>query len=166
MKCIKLLLESGASIVDDYDINGRSLIHQLVIHGGKLPRDNSNNGVEGSQITYSITFPMQNNQNDNRICEDISLISWILENIPQAEYSKVLSKDAFERRPLHYAAIGGFGKITKILLDFCIIRTEQFSEFSDTFWFDNDGFTPLSYAITRGNAEVVNCILEVRNNGI
>jgi len=61
MRCIKLLLNSGASIQEDEDINERSLIHKLVIHGGKLPKDKSSSmksniiGLEGSQMTYFAT---------------------------------------------------------------------------------------------------------------
>ncbi|CAI2163526.1 15600_t:CDS:10 [Funneliformis geosporum] len=177
MKCIKLLLESGASIADDYDINERSMIHKLAINGGKLPLDNSssltstscspiNNGnsSEGQMIYSVTTFQMQNFQSEV-VCEDINLISWILEYIPQAEYSNVSSADAFGRRPLHYAAINGFEKITGLLLEF-VIRTGQFSleqGFSDPSWFDNDGFTPLFYAIRRGHTKVVDCIIKGSN---
>ncbi|CAG8559760.1 16394_t:CDS:10 [Funneliformis mosseae] len=164
-----------SDIADDYDINERSLIHKLVINGGKLPSDNSssltscspiNNGnSSGGQMIYSITtFQVQNCQSQV-VCEDINLISWIFENIPQAEYSKVSSTDAFGRRPLHYAAINGFEKITGLLLGF-VIRTGQFSlqqGFSDPSWFDNDGFTPLFYAIIRGHTKVVNCIIKGSN---
>ncbi|RIA99322.1 Glycerophosphoryl diester phosphodiesterase family-domain-containing protein [Glomus cerebriforme] len=185
MRCIKLLLKSGASIVDDDDINERSLIHKLMIHGGRLPKDKSSplttpsssptnsvigpEGLQITQITYSTeTFLTQkDSKNDdgrtNNICEDTSLISLILENVPETEYSKVLLKDVFGRRPLHYAAINGFEKSTKILLEF-LIKTDQFPSqqgFSDPSWFDNDGLTPLLCAVLRGHTTVVNCIIKV-----
>jgi glycerophosphodiester phosphodiesterase len=179
--CIKLLLNSGASIYEDEDINERSLIHKLVIHGGKLPEDNLTTshisptnsnviGLEGSQMTYFATaFQMGKDPKSiyykNNFNEDVSLISWILENIPQTEYSKVSFKDAFGRRPLHYAAINGFEKYTKILLEF-LIKTGQFplqQGFNDLSWFDNDGFTPLLYAVLCGHTTVVNCIIKVGN---
>ncbi|GBC00079.1 hypothetical protein RclHR1_03740003 [Rhizophagus clarus] len=185
MKCIKLLLNSGASIHDDENINERSLIHKLVIYGGELPKDESSPSatphnssmnsnfisLEGSQITYFATaFQTQKDSknirfNTNNDSEDISLLSWILENIPQTEYSKVSFKDAFGRKPLHYAAVKGFEKSTKILLEF-LIRTGQYSlqqGFNDPSWFDNDGFTPLLYAVLCGHTSVVNCIIKVGN---
>ncbi|CAB4416918.1 unnamed protein product [Rhizophagus irregularis] len=175
MRCIKLLLNSGASIHEDEDINERSLIHKLVIHGGKLPKDKSSPtnsnviGLEGSQMTYFATvFHMQKDfksiyYKTNNVSEDVSLISWILEHIPQIENSKVSFRDAFGRSPLHYAAINGFENCTKILLEF-LIRTEQFplqQGFNDPSWFDNDGFTPLLYAVLCGHTTVVNCIIKV-----
>ncbi|CAB4400624.1 unnamed protein product [Rhizophagus irregularis] len=174
MRCIKLLLNSGASIHEDEDINERSLIHKLVIHGGKLPKDKSSPtnsnviGLEGSQMTYFATvFHMQKDfksiySKTNNVSEDVSLISWILEHIPQIENSKVSFRDAFGRSPLHYAAINGFENCTKILLEF-LIRTEQFplqQGFNDPSWFDNDGFTPLLYAVLCGHTTVVNCIIK------
>lgn len=176
LRCINLLLNSGASIHEDEDINERSLIHKLVIYGGKLPKDKSSPtnsnvfGLEASQMTYFATaFHMRKdfksiNYKINKVSEDVSLISWILEHIPQTEYSKISFRDAFGRSPLHYAAINGFENCTKILLEF-LIRTGQFplQGFNDPSWFDNDGFTPLLYAVLCGHTTVVNYIIKVGN---
>lgn len=173
MKCVKLLLHSGASIIDNDDINGRSLIHHLVINNGKLPRDTSPGSpttsnmmsTEGLQMTYFTTafLTQKNSKSDDGKFEDTSLISWILESIPQTDHSKISFRDAFGRSPLHYAAIKGFEKLSQILLEF-LIKTGQFSlqqGFNDPTWFDNDGFTPLLYAVLRGHTTVVNCIIKV-----
>lgn len=177
MRCIKLLLNSGASIQEDEDINERTLIHKLVIHGSKLPKDKSSPtnsnviGLEGSQMTYFATaFQSRKDSKSiyyrtNNASEDVGLMSWILEHIPQTEYSKVSLRDAFGRKPLHYAAVNGFENYTKILLEF-LVRTEQFplqQGFNDPSWFDNDGFTPLLYAVFCGHTTVVNCIIKVGN---
>ena len=158
------LLDSGANIIIDDDINQQSLIHKLVIHGGKLPRDRP------SQLTASsYALSSSSSGNNSTLSEDISLICLILENIPQSLYATVSTRDSFGKRPLHYSSLCGFSEITNLLLEFLISRTEQLPPlqgFNDPSWFDNDGFTPLLYAASRGHAAVLNCFINAGISGM
>ncbi|CAG8636760.1 20592_t:CDS:10 [Dentiscutata erythropus] len=153
-ECIKLLLESGANIHDEEDINERSLIHKLVIHGGILPKGNVTTPPISSSISSSVSSPIL-------IPDDPRIIACILDHHPSD--SQALSLDVYGKSPLHYAAIKGLVQITQTLLEF-LKRTGQFSleaGFNDRVWFDGDGYSPLFYATLKNNVQLVDCIIRI-----
>ncbi|CAG8676126.1 23030_t:CDS:2 [Cetraspora pellucida] len=147
--CIKQLILSGVNILEEKDINKRSLIHKLVINGGILPR--------GNVTTSPATSPTLNNSSSS---DYPRIISCILEHLP--EHTHVFSLDIYGKNPLHYAASKGFVQITKTLLEY-LMRVEQFSlemAFNDNVWFDDNGYTPLFYATLNNKVEIIDCIME------
>ncbi|CAG8517848.1 33345_t:CDS:2, partial [Racocetra persica] len=146
MNCIKLLIVSGVNILEEKDINKRSLIHKLVINGGILPT----------------TSPAASPTLDNSfLSDDPRIISCILEHLPN--HTQAFSVDIYGKNPLHYAAIKGFERITKTLLEY-LMRVEQFTlemGFNDKVWYDDDGYTPLFYATLNNNVDVIDCIIRI-----
>ncbi|CAG8500548.1 1090_t:CDS:10, partial [Acaulospora colombiana] len=169
--CIRLLLKSGAGIIDEEEINQRSLVHKLAMHGRCLPAEK---GFQLNDLTsdmrYSHTSLSFTNKRENCVenvsdisvpdADDPEIISIILEHLPPTECFQASMPDVFGRRPLHYSAMNGFLRITKILLEY-LIKTKQLDKFEDPAWFDNDGYTPFFYAVSRGHTKVVECIIEV-----
>jgi len=72
------------------------------------------------------------------------LVAICAESVPQL----LERADAYERRPLHYAAMHGHSDIVSFLLARSIPSAT-----------DMDGYTPLMYAITRGHLEVVRILV-------
>ncbi|KAF9988609.1 Glycerophosphocholine phosphodiesterase [Mortierella antarctica] len=96
--------------------------------------------------------------------DDPTLITFILKELSSYALQDSLctlksTADIFGRRPLHYAAMHGFPNITRALIN-DLKASGEFVDFSNPYWFDTDGFTPLIYAVSRGQAAVLQILIE------
>ncbi|KAG5461046.1 MAG: hypothetical protein BJ554DRAFT_6830, partial [Olpidium bornovanus] len=177
-KCIAYLLGRGASISPRDDISGRTLLHCLAISGGALP------SRERGSTAWRMEFPLTSKGSENKLFgtdtreeetrlqagqDDPTLISFILDNIPTKRGWSL--PDLRGRRPLHYAALNGYANIAKVLVkahmegvaaaeSFMSASKGNCSPFTPPCWCDNDGYTPLFYAVLQGHTEVVKVFIE------
>lgn len=159
-QCITLIMSYGAGSLLA-NVNDQTVLHRLAIAGGKFPKtvkdDQSN---DESQLDGGV--PVQSQSPGLR--DDPALIAFILKQSSSFAKDDSLgtlksTADIFGRRPLHYAAMHGYPEITRALIS--DLRTSgEFIDFSDPYWFDTDGFTPLIYAVSRGQASVVKVLVE------
>ncbi|KAG0246874.1 Glycerophosphoryl diester phosphodiesterase family-domain-containing protein [Mortierella sp. GBAus27b] len=159
-QCIELILSFGAGSLLA-NVNDQTVLHRLAIEGGIFTKAvESNQNSDKSQLTAETsTQPQSPVQRD-----DPKLISFILKQLSLATKQDSLATlkstaDIFGRRPLHYAAMHGYPEITKALIN-DLKASGEFIDFSDPYWFDTDGFTPLIYAVSRGHAGVVKVLIE------
>ncbi|ORZ14419.1 Glycerophosphoryl diester phosphodiesterase family-domain-containing protein [Lobosporangium transversale] len=107
---------------------------------------------------------MVNHKEISVVRDDPTTITFILQQLSSCAQQNSLctlksTADIFGRRPLHYAAMHGFPNIARALLQ-DLKGSGEFVDFSDPYWFDTDGFTPLIYAVSRGQAEVLKVLIE------
>ncbi|KAF9433187.1 Glycerophosphocholine phosphodiesterase [Entomortierella beljakovae] len=147
--CIAFILSLGTGALLA-NVNDQTVLHKLAIEGG----------------IYSKTSESDNEQEDSRhvLKDDPELITFILKQISSNTERNSLcalksTADIFGRRPLHYAAMYNYPNIAKALIE-DLRATGEFIDFSDHYWLDNDGFTPLIYAVSRGNSETLKVLIE------
>jgi len=158
--CIALIMKIGSGSLLA-NINDQTVLHRLTIEGGNFARtveDDQDNAA--SELNDGA--PAQSRPPAQR--DDPELISFILKQLSSYSDQNSLctlksTADIFGRRPLHYAAMHGYPNITKALID-DLKSSGEFIDFSDPYWFDTDGFTPLIYAVSRGQAGVVQVLVE------
>jgi len=143
------------------NVNEQTVLHKLAIEGGTFSKssDSERRPSFGSLLTektpqIAVKTPM----------DDPTLISFILNQISSYAATDSLcalksTADIFGRRPLHYAAMHGYTNITRALLT-DLKSSGEFVDFSSPYWLDTDGFSPLIYAVTRGQAGVLQILIE------
>ncbi|KAG0089523.1 Glycerophosphocholine phosphodiesterase, partial [Podila epicladia] len=151
-KCIALIMtfSTGALIVN---VNDQTVLHRLAIEGGNFHTKNNKSGTSLDKHTDVHTRT-----------DDPTLISFILQQLSTLTLKDSLctltsTSDIFGRRPLHYAAMHGYANITRALLN-DIKASGEFIDFSNPYWLDTDGITPVIYAVSRGHANVLKVLVE------
>ena len=123
------------------DINERSLVHKLVLHGGVMPQD----------------VPAE-----NPVSDDITLLDAILKTSKDATLM-LSSTDIFGRIPLHYAALNGYPKIAKLIvqhMEEAAMERRSKKIIGSTFG-DHEGHSSLFYAVVHGFKDVVQVLTDV-----
>ncbi|RUS26593.1 Glycerophosphoryl diester phosphodiesterase family-domain-containing protein, partial [Jimgerdemannia flammicorona] len=179
--CIDFLLSRGASIVDPDDINERTLLHKLAIHGGSIPEHKPGNPRSSSSFIpplfyfqktspttalrtrnapASPTIPLDSTHKP-AASDDIDIVAFILQRIPRG--TPALQQDISGRYPIHYAAINGHARIARTLMEHMVVSGEfdVGRGFGDAVWFDHEGFNPVFYAVLRGHVEVIEALIDV-----
>ncbi|GJJ70849.1 glycerophosphodiester phosphodiesterase [Entomortierella parvispora] len=159
-QCIAYLMSFGAGTLM-VNVNEQTVLHKLAIEGGVFSKS------QDSERRPNIGSLLPEKTPENVIKapkDDPALISFILNQISSYASTDSLcalksTADIFGRRPLHYAAMYGFTNITRALLN-DLKATGEFVDFSSPYWLDTDGFSPLIYAVTRGQAGVLRILIE------
>ncbi|KAF9115356.1 Glycerophosphocholine phosphodiesterase [Mortierella sp. AM989] len=158
-QCIALILSLGTGALY-VNVNDQTVLHKLAIEGGifyKAPE------TDNKSVFQSNGKSSQEHQS-TKPKDDPELITFILKQLSSFTEENLLctlksTADIFGRRPLHYAAMHGFPNIARALIR-DLKATGEFINFSDPYWLDNDGFTPLIYAVSRGQAETLRILIE------
>lgn len=136
------------------NVNEQTVLHKLSIDGGAFAQTQEPvSGAFGSTADHQ---PVPK--------DDPTLITFILQQLSSNTQLESLcalnsTADIFGRRPLHYAAMHGYPNITRALLK-DLKTSGEFIDFSNPYWFDTDGFTPLIYAVSRGHHAVMKVLIE------
>ncbi|KAI3637904.1 hypothetical protein MIR68_004553 [Amoeboaphelidium protococcarum] len=72
--------------------------------------------------------------------------------------SLLMKQDYDGKLPLHYCALNNSKLIMKVLLEFYLPFWSELEQI----WYDNDGFTPIIYAVIKGHSEVVQELLVIK----
>ncbi|KAI9593247.1 Glycerophosphoryl diester phosphodiesterase family-domain-containing protein [Syncephalis fuscata] len=206
IKCVGLLIDLGAGALAKDDVNERTLLHKLALHGGRLPenpvdpntRRVTSDGAAGAAyffpctslsrtrglrshitppssaststtssgplapVTITTSAVSSGDPELSTINDDPTLIELVLEQLPTSFVTD--APDIFGRRPLHYAALNGFPRVASALIhDLHRRHTEggtRIIDLSADAWCDNEGYTPLFYAVLRGHAETVRVLID------
>ncbi|KAI8823103.1 Glycerophosphoryl diester phosphodiesterase family-domain-containing protein [Fimicolochytrium jonesii] len=140
LSSIALLLQSPhlVSVPIYNDINHRSLLHKLAILGAALKPKGE---VEGTPNLIER--------------DDPTLLKYVLSRIPQDMAEQALRvQDFFGRTPLHYTALYGLQRTAQALLSFLPAGSLTGS------WVDDDGHSPMFYAVVRGFVDVVIVLID------
>ncbi|KAF9907194.1 Glycerophosphocholine phosphodiesterase, partial [Lobosporangium transversale] len=155
-QCIALIMSFGAGSLM-VNVNEQTVLHRLTIEGGTF--------TKASDIEDDQSMSKQHEHKEISVVrDDPTTITFILQQLSSCAQQNSLctlksTADIFGRRPLHYAAMHGFPNIARALLQ-DLKGSGEFVDFSDPYWFDTDGFTPLIYAVSRGQAEVLKVLIE------
>lgn len=152
--CIDVLVKElerggGNPFVDKSDITGRSFFHQLMLALGKNPKEALTKYPPAPPSHRMLTHA---NGPDSKRHENAAAtgISHILDKF-QAQCGPVLiSRDLYQRTPLHYAGQYGLKDVVLVLLSFLkkhqLVASGVPIDYVDV-WGDHDGLTPLHLAI-------------------
>ncbi|KAJ3145128.1 Glycerophosphocholine phosphodiesterase [Geranomyces variabilis] len=139
-KCINVLLERPELVSQplETDLNQRSIIHRLVILGASLK---SKNGTQTPSVIDK---------------DDPTLLKYVLERVSKdVAESAMRVTDFLGRTPLHYTALYGLARTANALLGFLPEGPINLKGH----WLDDDGHSPLFYAVVRGFVDVVLVLL-------
>ncbi|KAF9179517.1 Glycerophosphocholine phosphodiesterase [Haplosporangium sp. Z 11] len=156
-QCIALIMSLGAGTLM-VNVNEQTVLHKLAIEGGTFAKTQDS---EMEQTSPSSAKPTEHVPAPR---DDPTLITFILQQLSEYASQDSLctlksTADIFGRRPLHYAAMYGFANITRaLMLD--LKASGEFVDFSNPYWFDTDGFTPLIYAVSGGRAGALQVLIE------
>lgn len=178
-QCLAYLIKAGADISGADDMNERSFLHLLVISGGSFHRIDSlfskfRHKSPGWSHDYSLALPFDDDEEEDPHRDDPDLLTFILD-LSESAASHLVVPDIFGRIPLHYAALYGYHRITKVLVKHLknfeptvppagspadVIRRNQPLGCS---WVDHEGHSSLFYAVLRGHHEVVRILIDLEN---
>ncbi|CAO3573204.1 unnamed protein product [Mortierella alpina] len=159
-QCISLIMSFGAGTLLA-NVNDQTVLHKLAIEGGTFAKTQDADSTPPSSHAHPYKsgecLPMAPR-------DDPSLIAFILKELSSYAQQDSLctlksTADIFGRRPLHYAAMHGFPNIARALIN-DLKASGEFVDLSNPYWFDTDGFTPLIYAVSRGQAGVLQVLIE------
>ncbi|KAI9190800.1 Glycerophosphoryl diester phosphodiesterase family-domain-containing protein [Polychytrium aggregatum] len=147
-RCVAYLLQKGGSVAPEAgDVNERTLVHRLVVHGGVLATERHSSRHRG---------------------DETGLIETVLNTSTEA-VEALFQVDGFGRTPLHYSTLLNLPRTAKLILE--RMRTHRArqvaaspildpSNLIDLKWCDYDGQTPVFYAVVKGHAEVLKALVD------
>ncbi|OZJ03201.1 hypothetical protein BZG36_05020, partial [Bifiguratus adelaidae] len=175
-KIIEHLIEAGPVLLDPEDVNERSILHLLALHGGRLPKLYLDTTEEEARVfqtmedaqrgllkVHNIVFPVgvttgastekrpikANNSN-----EDTALLEFILSKLPPQ--TRIAQQDINGCTPIHVAVLQGYPNTARILLRHARTRSHEYDTnpvsgvtFLDECWLDKDVRSPLFCAVSR-----------------
>ncbi|KAJ3022091.1 Glycerophosphocholine phosphodiesterase [Thoreauomyces humboldtii] len=144
-RCIDLLLKTPDLISTPLpaDINQRTIIHRLVILGAAIRSRNGDVRQTPSLIDK----------------DDPTLLRYLLERVaPDVAERALKVRDFLGRTALHYTALYGLPRTAESLMHFLPFGRIERS------WSDDDGHSPLFYAVVRGFVDVVLLLLKTWSN--
>ncbi|KAJ3049678.1 Glycerophosphocholine phosphodiesterase [Rhizophlyctis rosea] len=118
------------------DVHKRNVLHKLIVKAGSP-------STPASQTALG------------RFSDEDGMVLGLLQLVPADVAERTItSKDLLRRTPLHYATLFGLTKVAEELLQFL-----PRGALDQHGWTDDDGHTPVFYAIVKGHADIVDLFL-------
>lgn len=161
---VKVLLAHINVLQDSHELNGRTILHKLVINKARQRNPNQEdpshmrlflNPAYSPAVSDSLSKVYGSdgvNSND-----DAEALSFILDNIPENQHETLVALDEFGRTPLHYAAQHGLKLLTQVLLDY--MRKWKLTD-NKNGWKDADGVTPIQLAVAGNHPVTTKLIID------
>ena len=179
--CLGWLLARVDDLNEPEDINGRNVVHRLVIHIGRtksnMADQEANPVTLGSRLgnrhiqpAETSPFPVKSPKREEvtmltKDDEAVQILMFILDQLSPLQRMALKSQDSFGRLPLHYAAQYGFVVVCQIIM----ARMQAWDQFDAKDgidapeWQDNDGFAPLHLAVIGGHPLTTKALLHGEN---
>jgi len=192
LRCIELLLGQVKTLDEEDDINGRNIIHRLVISIGRTnglmisPQSESSTettaaaslNVVASQLfitpaesPISSPPPSTNAVECDGVLrlspndESVKLLDFILAHLSSNQRGALAARDTYGRLALHYAAQYGFVVLCKLIIKY--MREWNQFDVSDgidsAHWQDADGYAPLHLAVIGEHPKTTRTLLQAEN---
>ncbi|KAI8051958.1 Glycerophosphoryl diester phosphodiesterase family-domain-containing protein [Syncephalis plumigaleata] len=160
-KCIGLLIDLGAGALAKDDVNERTLLHKLALHGGRLPenpidastRRITSNGAAGAAYFFPCTA-LSNLVPHRDIRPPLHHLHCSV--LPPPQMPTTAASFITDAPDI-------FGRPSALIHDLHRRHTEggtRIIDLSADAWCDNEGYTPLFYAVLRGHAETVRVLID------
>lgn len=163
-----LLLWYLPSLNDRTEINGRNIIHRIVINQGRqlfgdVGRENriEKNYLNPAEAPKHWATPGEEVGELNPEAE-IGTFSTLLDRLQPHHRIAILSRDQYGQTPLHYAAYYGLKATTRVILE----RMKQWGyifgevNFDSPVWQDNEGATPMKLAVSGNHPKTTAVMIE------
>lgn len=179
LECIKCLLEKIDTVDEDDDMNKRNCIHRLVISMGRSRALESTSGTDAiaevSKSSKIITaaeppmrapgaFKVEERDADKTLGKEdpsCKLLVYLLNNLSPKQRHAIVTRDVYNRLPLHYSAQYGLVAASQELM-----RHMQDWEIFDVSggidsaaWQDVDGYAPLHLSVVGGHYRTTKALL-------
>lgn len=171
--CVKVLLNSIDRLEDSSELNGRTILHKLIISHARQQRAGSETNIGPPSFNRTLFLnPAVNpaasanlstaygrdgiNSND-----DVEALVFILNNMRPDQRHALIAVDEYKRTPLHYAAQHGLKQLTQVLID----RMKEWelidrgNGFDGPEWRNCDGYTPIQLAVFGNHPQTTQAIL-------
>ncbi|CAI5759916.1 unnamed protein product [Candida verbasci] len=164
--CIDEIWSQLANLYDSSDINGRNFFHQHIISLGKEQFIKEETLTPGETSNWLIG---SSNGPDNNHIINFQGLTYILKSKEfDFDLALLISKDHYNRTPLHYAAQYGLSHITQIVLDFLSkynLINKEISIDDINVWGDQENLTPLHLSIIGKHPKTTEILLKF-NHGL
>lgn len=192
LKCIDMLLGHITTLDEDDDINGRNIIHRLVISIGRakgLMISSQNDSSAEHDNTASLTVvpsqlfitpaesPISTPASSTNAIECdgtlelspnddmVKLLDFILAHLTPSLRGALAARDSYGRLALHYAAQYGFVVLCRLIIKY--MRDWNQFDVSDgidsAYWQDSDGYAPLHLAVIGEHPKTTLTLLQAEN---
>ncbi|CCX30608.1 Glycerophosphoryl diester phosphodiesterase family-domain-containing protein [Pyronema domesticum] len=190
-KCVELLLGKLATLDEEDDINGRNIIHRMVISIGRAkglmmsPQNDSFTEtippaslsvsprlfITPAEAPISAPPPSANTVECDgtlRLLPDdeaVQMLEYILSHLSSEQRGALAARDSYGRLPLHYAAQYGFVVLIKLLIKYM----REWNQFNVTDgidsadWQDADGYAPLHLAVIGEHPKTTRLLLQAES---
>ncbi|RDL37267.1 GDPD-domain-containing protein [Venustampulla echinocandica] len=177
-ECIAFLLKDIKTLDEPDDINGRNILHRLVISIGRTKSDSQaaqDTSVESDDMRYLTPASSQplgpsstkitESQLLSRDDESVKLLIYLLDHLEGDQRAALNSRDSYGRLPLHYAAQFGFVIVCQLVMkymqDWGQFDVENGIDAPE--WQDNEGLAPLHLSVIGGHPLTTQALLMGEN---
>ncbi|KAF8543531.1 glycerophosphocholine phosphodiesteras-like protein Gde1 [Trichophaea hybrida] len=192
LHCIELLLGQVRTLEEEDDINGRNIIHRLVISIGRTKslmispqRESSTETTAAASLNVvapqlfitpaespiSSPPPSTNTVECDGVLrlspndESVKLLDFTLAHLSSSQRGALAARDAYGRLALHYAAQYGFVVLCRLIIKY--MREWNQFDVSDgidsAHWQDADGYAPLHLAVIGEHPKTTRTLLQAEN---
>jgi glycerophosphodiester phosphodiesterase len=171
-ECVKVLLKHVNILTDSYELNGRTIIHKLIINNARQPRNSTDKSEPPAQRNLFLNPAFSPAVSDTlshvygsdgvNSNDEVDALVFILESITEEQHEALVAVDEFNRTPLHYAAQYGLKLLTKVVIDYMKRWNliDRGNGFDGPEWKDSDGVTPIQLAVAGNHPLTTKTILD------
>lgn len=174
-KCINLVLDYIETLEDKTELNGRNIIHRMVVSQGRqVFGDEGKEQRINKTVIYPAEFPQPSTNirgegpSESNPESELESLIYLLDCLRPRQKSAIISRDQYDRTPLHYSAQYGLKQMTRVLLKYMKDWELLIGEvnFDTPVWQDSEHETPLQLAVSNEHPKTTQVILENNSPGI
>ncbi|KAK9456296.1 Glycerophosphoryl diester phosphodiesterase family-domain-containing protein [Dipodascopsis uninucleata] len=170
LKCVEYLLDQVDDLTDESDLRDRNIIHRHVVALGRQRSDQSSkthplfitpaeNPLSTAQLTMVYGSDGENST------DETAMLRFILDHLKPSQHSALISRDAYKRTPLHYAAQFGMRLITEVIVEY-LHKWDLFPKdgvIDSADWIDAEGLSPYHLAVIGNHPKTLSVLLNSTN---
>lgn len=163
-ECVKVLLGHVDILQDSFELNGRNIIHKLIIGNARQTKTEKrelflNPAISPATGANRRTVYGSDGINSN---DDAEALAFILDNLKPDQHKVLIAVDEFKRTPLHYSAQHGLKLLTKVVIDHMKKwdLLDRGHGLDGPEWQDSDGATPVQLAVVGNHPLTTKVILD------
>ncbi|CAN6613069.1 glycerophosphocholine phosphodiesterase Gde1p [Trichomonascus vanleenenianus] len=171
--CIPVIVARTSSLEDSSELNGRNIIHKLVVNQGRALLEDPESSIKPERAKRHFIEPAERPRpapkldrgmdadSGSRVEDAAETLKLLLQCLKPEERVSLISPDTHNRTPLHHAAYYGLRTIAQVILvylaEWDLIR---YPNLDGDEWKDGEGETPIHLAISNNHPKTARVLLE------